>query len=709
MTESLNEHLNLESRGYKNSVTLYNGLKDCMLEATMNHDDYLALVKQLNYHDDLYYNQDRQEITDGDYDKLYAHAVAYETEHPADISPDSPTQTAHGQASNSLAKVTHVHPMLSLDKAQTIDEVRPFLDKFKDGETREDLLNQLTSSEFITDSWMVEHKEDGLTIVLYYNFFEGQPFVAATRGGSDVGEDVTYAMSQILPKLDIDGPLVVRGEAIFDTAAFDRLVASSADSDNKLTSPRNAIAGAVRTKNSRIGQLGARFLAYNIENASDRELYTETDQLNLLDSLGFETSTHVSLPDKAAVIDYLENFSETDRQAIDHEIDGLVIKPNFFGNRDVLGATHHHPLNQIAFKFPSEDAITILRDVNWQIGKTGQITPVANFDPIDLAGANIEKATLANIGNIRRRDIRLGDHIVVRRSNDVIPQVVTSIPEMRDGSETEIKLPDMPSHFEGDILISDVETDEMRLARWANFVSKQGLNIDALSAKTIETLASFETSAGHLIDLNNYASLFNWEARYGEQLSALIDEIPGFGAKRLEKILGETRDIHVDMAHFAASLGMRGLGPNLGELLQLLYPTFEALVKNEPAMDVDHWLDTTDGVGPAAREVLDKLREPWWQKQLDDLLETGAITIDPMAETPSDSPYAGKTFVITGKTVTPRAELTDKLKALGAKVAGSVSKNTDFLIIADPASTSSKAVKARELGVTLLADTDLEF
>jgi DNA ligase (NAD+) len=675
----------------------------------MTHDDYLKLVATLNYHDNLYYNEDRQEITDAEYDKLYQSAVTYEKDHPDDISPSSPTQTAHGQASNSLAKVTHVHPMLSLDKAQTIDEVRPFLDKFEDGLAPEELPNYQTSSSFVTDEWLIEHKEDGLTIVLYYNFFPNQPFVAATRGGSDVGEDVTYAMGQILPKLAITTPLVIRGEAIFDTAAFNRLVETSTDTENKLTSPRNAIAGAVRTKNSRIGELGGRFLAYNIENAGDLAITTEEAQLHYLEKLGFETSNHVLLPNKAAVIKYLEDFSDADRQAIDHEIDGLVIKPNYFGNRDVLGATHHHPLNQIAFKFPSEDAITVLREVNWQIGKTGQITPVANFDPIDLAGANIEKATLANIGNIRRRDIRLGDHIVVRRSNDVIPQVMTAIPEMRDGSEQEIALPDMPSHLEGDILISDVETDEMRLARWANFVSKQGLNIDALSAKTIETLANFDTSHGHLIDLDNYASLFNWQSRFGEDLSEFVDQIPGFGAKKLDKLLDETDDVTVDMAHFAASLGMRGLGPNLGALLQLLYPTFEALVHDEPAMDVDHWLDTTDGVGPAAREVLDKLREPWWQRQLNALLDTEAIHILPMVETPSDSPYADKTFVITGKTVTPRAELTEKLKALGAKVAGSVSKNTDYLIIADPASTSSKAVKARELGVELLPDTDLQL
>lgn len=640
----------------------------------MTKDEYLSLIKEVKEHDRLYYEKSSPIITDSEYDQLYFKLQNFETHHPDQISPESPTQKFG--ADDSLAEITHPYPLLSLQKAQDYDTVEYYLQKFKSGKK---------SNEFSTDEFIVQLKEDGLTIALYFNWFKGQPFVASTRGSGGIkGQNVTQQMIAFKNFIKTDRPVIIRGEAIMTNRAFDKL-----NIDGEYMNARNAVSGLLHTK---APVHDVTFVAYNIENAEEIGITTEKKMLRQLHQWGFVTPS-VQQPfantkkGRQSLLTYLQIFEESNaRTLIDHDIDGLVIKPNYLGNRRQLGHTSHHPRNQIAYKFASPDAKTVLRNVIWQIGAKGQVTPVGVFDPINLLGATITKASLANFGNIKKRDIRIGDHILVRRSNDVIPQITKSFKEERTGQEKIIKVPEN-TKFVGKHLFVKEQSEEQLLGRWKIFVSKQGFDLKNVSQKTIRSLA-----AHHLIDLTNFASLWRLDR-------TKMSYLPGWSDKKLNNLFAQLeKPFEITMDQFIFALAIKGIGQDTAKKISQLYPTPTAIVNNKPALSRSNWQKQ---VGKISEQLITNLQEH----------SVEIASLSPyvkILQTNNEQKLNQNVFVITGEAQNrSRAELTNLIEQNGGLVKKQVTSNTNYVIELTKGTISSKIKKAKELSIPIISEQEI--
>lgn len=686
------------------------------LESIDTQKDYDELNQIIKLLDKQYYDDDNPTVTDSDYDKLYFLLKQAQKQHSEFVTGDETNQQIAGHTKAGLNKVHHLYPELSLAKSKTIDEVQKYLDKWTIKQTDFD-------KPFVTDSFILQHKEDGLTIVLYFNHqlpnkdemfvTDDGCFLAATRGNGTDGENVTQSIVEIIGKDVItrilkflDGKLLVlRGEAIINDDDFEAL-----NQDGQFNNSRNLVAGSIRTKNTKIAkQRHVRLLLYTVENNTDFNLQTEMDELKMMAKL-FNDSGIVSCPlnvqgaeqlitlSKAEVVQAIQNFSDDKRDSINHTIDGLVIKPNNIANREVIGYTQHHPKNALAYKFASPDATTVLTDVKWQIGSNGTVTPVGIFEPVNILGATIGKASLATVGNIKRRDLKIGDRILVRRVNDVIPQIVKSFTEFRDGTEQEI-VPPADTKLVGEILYSTKISEEQLLNQWKVFVSKQGLAIDGLSINTIKLLAE-----NHLIDLNDFSSLFKIDHNKFVALDGLGETSWANLQQELDKAKTVTAE-HLLVAlniqdvgiGFASSL-IKVLNQKQLQLIDLIQ--FNDVQLTEFAKDL---IDNYSGFGPHTEVILERLTTATVKQQVKNLLAVGIQA----QQQPSADKLTGLKFVITGKTSVPRRQLKEQVEQLGGKVTGSVSSKTDYLVTNDTNSTSSKMKKAQSLNVPIINEEQL--
>lgn len=646
----------------------------------MKKSEYIDLIKQIKYHDDLYYNQSQPEITDSEYDKLYFKLQSYEKDHPDKISNESPTQKVSNE--KTINKIQHPYPLLSLKKANTYDAVEKYLDQFTDEISAQ-------NDHFVTKDFMLQLKEDGLTIALYYNWFPNQPFVAATRGGGSEGQDVTLQMNSFAKKISTKKPLVIRGEAILTNDAFDEL-----NENGVYMNPRNAVSGLLHTDEE---ASNITFVAYNIENAEDLNITTEQEMLSQLNKWGFTTPQIQevfpnSTQGKDELIEYIKGFEkENKRLSIDHDIDGLVIKPTYIANRRILGYTSHHPKNQLAYKFASPDAITKLKNVIWQNGAKGHLTPVGIFDEIVLLGAKITKASLANYGNIQRRDIKIGDEILVRRSNDVIPQIVKSFPNKRTGKEINIEIPD-DAYFNGKHLFTSKISDEQLINQWKIFISKNGLNIERISQKTIKDLAHHG-----LIDLYDFSSLWNITSKRTNLIN-----LNHWSDVKADNLLNQlNKPIKVTMPEFLVALALNGIGPDTAKKISKLYPTIPSIINAQPAMTIEEWHDT---VGNLSNTYLNEIELK--NNQIKNLAPHIEIIKSHLSTTTTQS-LDHKTFVITGKAINKsRNEIKTLIESANGKVINTVNKNTDYLIELTPNTISSKTTKAKQLDIPIINEDD---
>lgn len=647
----------------------------------MLKNDYLDLIEQIKHHDDLYYNKSQPIITDSDYDKLYFKLQSYEKDHPDDISPLSPTQSVSLEKTSD--KITHPYPLLSLKKANTYDEVTKYLEKFDTVSTAND------PSTFMTDEFMVQLKEDGLTIALYYNWFAGNNFIAATRGGGEQGQNVSLQMAAF-NDMNINKPVVIRGETILKNDAFAQM-----NESGSYMNPRNAVSGLLHT-DAPADQIT--FVAYNIENAEDLGITSEDEMLHQLEDWGFTTPQlkkvfSNSKTGRAEIINFIQDFeNKNDRLLLDHDIDGLVIKPNYISNRRMIGNTHHHPKNQLAYKFASPDAITTLKDVVWQSGAKGRLTPVAIFDPVTLLGANVEKASLANYDNIVTRDIKIHDKILVRRSNDVIPQIVKSFPEERNGSEIEIKVPEN-AHFDGKHLFSDAITDEQILNKWAIFVSKNGLDIKYTSLKTIKDLIDH-----NIIDKNDLSSLWNIVSKSDDLIN-----LDGWSTIKSQKLIQQlTKPISTSMSKFLVALALNNVGPDTASKISLLHPTLSSIIDDKPAMTLEQWHTI---VGNMSEDTLSELYQ---NKDIIKKLNHHIKIDNKNMTSPISNKLSNEYFVITGKSeLISRNELIDKINMNGGAFQKTVSSKTTYVIdLSENGSSSSKIQKAIKMNIKVISLND---
>ena len=651
-----------------------------------------SLRKELREHEHRYYVLDDPAISDEEYDLLLERLRALEEENPSLITPDSPTRRVGGTPSVDFAPVEHAVPMLSLDNSYDEGDIRAFDERVRKALGRP------------PSAYAVEAKIDGVSASLLYE--EGRLRRAATRGDGKVGEDIT-ANARTLRSIPLalrgarpPRLLEVRGEAYLAKADFERInTGLKASGSEPFVNPRNCAAGSLRQKDPRIAAARRlRFFAHSFGRleGESRSFSTHSEFLEACLLWGFAVTRERRLcPDIGAVLSFYREFRE-EQESLPYEADGLVVKVDPYAEQRVLGATAKSPRWAIAFKYPGRQATTRIRSVAFSVGRTGTITPVAELEPVFLAGVTISSASLHNFAEIERLGVRIGDTVVIERAGEVIPKVVKVVLSKRQDSQTPVRPPTQcPS------CLGPVEKEEAFVAyRCVNpscpaqlkrallhFASRDGMDIEGLGSAVVEALVD----SGRLKDASGIFGLNR------EDLLAL----PLFAEKRAENLLAA---IAAAKARPLSRL-LYGLGiPQVGERTAGdLAAHFRTLARVGSASEEE--LTLVPEVGPTvAGAVAGFFRHPQVRGLLKKLEEAEINTLEPERGPGAGTPLAGKTFVFTGELESmSREDAERKVRELGAKASSSVSKKTSFVVVGrEP---GSKARKAAQLGVSVLDES----
>ena len=648
------------------------------------------LRRQLLYHAKRYYVDDDPEISDFEYDRMYAELLKLEAEHPEFYDPASPTQRVGGAALDRFEKVTHAVQMNSLTDVFSFEELEDFLAG--------------VSAALPGAEYSVEPKIDGLSVALRYE--NGVLVQGATRGDGFVGEDVTANIKTIFSiPLTLPEPLsfTVRGEVYMPRAVFQKLNEKREAAGLSLfANPRNAAAGSLRQLDPKIAaERKLDIFVFNFQAGSPYPdghapaLHSET--LNRLEELGFHVIGNRTLETTAAGIEAQIDKIGALRDSLPYDIDGVVIKINRLADRAVLGEGTNTPKWAVAYKFPPEQKETKLLDVEIAVGRTGVLTPTAILSPVRLAGTTVSRATLHNEDFIRERDIHIGDTVVVQKAGDIIPEVVRAIPEKRTGGESDFRFPSVcPSCGE------PVFRDEDEGAAWRctnsacpaqlsrgieHFASKDAMDIEGLGPQLVEALlsAGLIHDAADLYTLHaaDIAALERMGEKSAANLIAAIEKSKGAGLERL-----------------IFALGIRSIGQVAAAALAARYRTLEACfaATKEELVAIEDFGEIT------ADYVLNYFTHPQNVALCRRLAEAGVLTEATAA--PVGDTLAGLTFVLTGTLPTmTRDEATERIRAAGGKVTGSVSKKTSFVVAGEEA--GSKLTKAKTLGVAVIDEEGL--
>ena len=664
------------------------------------------LAKEIAHHDQLYYQKDAPEISDADYDLLRLRNDAIEARFPELRRPDSPSLRVGAAPATGFAKVTHARPMLSLDNAFAEEDAREFVARIR---------RFLGLKEDAAVELVAEPKIDGLSASLRY---ENGVFVqGATRGDGTVGEDVTANLRTIadLPKRlqgkRIPKVLEVRGEVYMRHADFQKLNAERvAAGEPVFANPRNFAAGTVRQIDPKVtASRPLRFFAYAWGEVSEPVAETHWDFLQHLKDWSFAVNP---LAKRCRNIDEALAFHAeiaAERATLPYDIDGVVYKVNRFDLQARLGMVSRAPRWALAHKFPAEQAQTILRAIKIQVGRTGALTPAAELEPITVGGVVVSRATLHNEDEIARKDIREGDHVIIQRAGDVIPQVVAVVPEKRPRGSKPYKFPDRcpvcNSHAvreEGMAVrrcTGGLICAAQAVERLKHFVSRNAFDIDGLGNKTIEEF----WQEGWL---KTPADIFRLNKR-----KAALEEREGWGEQSAAKLMTAIESRRsIALERFIYALGIPQVGEATARLLAKNYGSLaawrEAMIAAQDAESpAYHELDNIEGIGPSvATDIIAFFGEAHNLEVLDDLAREVSAQ-DFVQPKISGSAIAGKTVVFTGElTAMTRSEAKARAESLGAKVASSVSKKTDYVIVG--ADAGSKAAKAKELGLTTLSEEE---
>ncbi|MCS7055920.1 MAG: NAD-dependent DNA ligase LigA [Thermoflexales bacterium] len=672
------------------------------------------LRAEINEHNYRYHVLDAPVISDAEFDALLNELRAIESQYPELITPDSPTQRVGAPPAEGFAKVRHAQPILSLGNAFDVADVRAWRDRLvryvQQNLDGEDDLRKL-------DDYVVEPKIDGLTVVLTYA--DGIFVQGATRGDGLVGEDITANLRAVrsvplaLRRTDVSAVparLSVRGEAFMPIADFEQLnEAQRAAGERTFANPRNAAAGSLRQLDPNLtARRPLRLLCYAIVDfapgvAGEAMPRTQWETLGYLRRLGFPVSDIAQrFDDLEAAIAYCTSYIEK-RDALPFEIDGMVIKLNDLDLAQRLGYVGKDPRGAIAFKFPAREATTILKDVNITIGRTGNIVPNAVLEPVHIGGITVANATLHNYDDIARKDIRIGDRVIVKRAGDVIPYVAGPVVAARTGRERVITPPtECPFcgmslvRREGEVALYCPNADcPGRLDRAiSHFVSSGAMDIEGLGEKIVAQLIE----AGLVADVADLYALKKEDLlgleRFAERKAQkLLDAIEASKRQPLERLI--------------VGLGIRHVGEVAARALADRFGSLDALI--EAAAESPEALQAIEGVGPViAQSVSEWAKRESTRALIAKLKRAG---VDPRqaprsAAGQADGPLAGRTFVITGTLSQPREAIVAWIEAQGGKVTDSVSKNTSYLIVGD-APGASKINKARQLNVPMIGEEEL--
>ncbi|MCG8056897.1 MAG: NAD-dependent DNA ligase LigA [Candidatus Thiodiazotropha endolucinida] len=655
------------------------------------------LRQQINDHNRRYYVYDDPLIPDAEYDRLMRELQSLEAEYPELITAESPTQRVGDKPLDGFDEVLHRVPMLSLDNAFDDDEMRDFERRIKD---------RLKLSESQTINYLAEPKLDGLAVSLRYE--QGRLVMGATRGDGSQGEDVTSNVRtiQAIP-LKLQGDdwpdvLEVRGEVFMPKAGFESLNERARKADEKtFVNPRNAAAGSLRQLDPRItAQRPLTFLAYGFGEVSpepaERNL---SERINALRSFGIPTSPLMAVTEGIqGCIDYFRQL-ETERDDLPYDIDGVVFKVDGLELQAQLGFVSRAPRWAVAYKFPAQEELTQVEAIEFQVGRTGAVTPVARLQPVFVGGVTVSNATLHNMDEVRRKDVRAGDTVIVRRAGDVIPEVVSVILEKRPASSQSVDLPERCPVCDSEVVIAEGEAvarcsgglfcPAQRKEAIKHFASRKAMDIEGLGDKLVEQLVELEM-------VETPADLYSLSL---QQLSGL-ERMAEKSAQNLLDALAKSKQTSLN--RFLYGLGIREVGEATAQSLAQQFLTLKAIEDADEAS-----LQETPDVGPiVAAHIVSFFRQPHNREVIDELLQAGIKWPEVARVETAASSLTGKTVVITGTLSRPRDEYKQILLARGAKVTGSVSSKTDYLVAGEAA--GSKLTKAEKLGVTVLDEAALE-
>ena len=647
------------------------------------------LRHEIVHHNRLYYVLDVPEIPDAEYDRLLRELQQLESAHPEFLTSDSPTQRVGAAPIKTFAQVEHKIPMLSLDNAFSDDEVADF-----DRRVRERL--ELASVEYVA-----EPKLDGLAISIRYE--KGILVQAATRGDGITGEDVTHNVRTIksipLRLIGDDCPhvLEVRGEIYMPKAGFDVLNARARENGYKeFANPRNAAAGSLRQLDPRVtAKRSLSMYCYGVALVDGFSLpVTHSAILTRLKQWGLRVSPEVSVvKGVVGVLSYHREMSEK-RNSLPYEIDGVVYKVNRIDQREILGFVSRAPRWAIAHKFPAQEEMTRLLDIEVQVGRTGAITPVARLEPVFVGGVTVSNATLHNEDEIRRKDVHIGDTVIVRRAGDVIPEVASVVLSKRPKDAKPFAMPSQCPVCGSDVIRVEGETiarcsgglycDAQRKQAIKHFASRKALDIDGLGDKLVEQLSD----QGLIHDV---ADLFKLTQAQLAGLERMGDKSAANLIAALEKSKQTT------LAKFLYALGIREVGETTAQTLAKHFLTLEAVA----SADADSLQQSSD-VGPiVAAHIRAFFQQPHNLEVIEKLQQAGVTWPAMRAIKQDEQALAGQTIVLTGTmTSMTRSEAKERLQTLGAKVAGSVSKKTSLVVAG--AEAGSKLSKAESLGIEVL-------
>lgn len=658
-----------------------------------------ALRADLERYSHAYYVLDEPLIPDVDFDLVFRALEALEKDHPGLAAPDSPTQQVGGSAQSTFAPVAHEAPMLSLSNAMSEEEVEDFSSRGSSalGMSMEDIL------------YSAEPKFDGLAMSLLY--VNGKLVRGATRGNGETGEDVTENIRTIrnIPKdisanckaLGIDTParLEVRGEVLMPRAAFEALNDRCRQKGEKtFANPRNAAAGSMRQLDSAIaGSRGLEFYAYALGVVDGLDLgKSHHEALEVLGSLGFPLSgLSRVVKGQAGMLGYFNEIGRR-RDSLPFDIDGVVYKVDDFDLQKKWGWVSRSPRWAIAHKFPAQEAMTIVRDITIQVGRTGAATPVARLDPVSVGGVVVENATLHNINEIRRKDVRIGDVVIVRRAGDVIPEVVGPVIDKRGLDVREFHMPSNCPECDSALELPEGEAvsrcsggfscSAQRKAGLEHFVARRAMDIDGLG----DVHLANAMDAGFVQDP---ADLFEWGSSVANWCA-----LPRMGEKLAKRIVAQLEEAKTrPLARVLFSLGIRQVGETTAKNLAREFGSIEALM----LADMDTLMRIED-VGPSvAKSIVDWSNNPRSRKLVDRMVASGLCPEAPALPAPGNEGLVGKTFVLTGSLPgMSRDEAQGLIEQAGGKVSGSVSKKTSFVVAGEDA--GSKLKKAQDLGVAIL-------
>lgn len=643
------------------------------------------LTKLLNQYNKEYYVLDKPSVSDREYDRLMQELIELEAQYPELKSSTSPTVRVGGAILEGFNKVQHEKPMLSLGNAFNEGDLRDF-----DARIRKVSPNI---------SYVCELKIDGLAVTLHYR--DGQFVKGATRGDGVVGEDISENLKtiQTIPlHIPYKEPLEVRGEVYMSKATLDKLNKQRAEKGEELfANPRNAAAGSLRQLDSRIAaKRELAMFCYAVPSAEELGCQTHDESLQKIEELGFNVNPNREVCDSIdGVLAYIEKWS-TNRFDLPYEIDGIVIKVNQLNEQQKLGSTVKSPRWAIAYKFPAEEVETILKDIIFTVGRTGMVTPNAVLEPVRVAGTRVSRATLHNEDYVKERDIRINDRVIIRKAGEIIPEVVKPVIDARHGDEAPFEMiqdcPRCGSELireagEADYYCLNIDCPARIVESLCHFVSRDAMNIDGLGVKVVEQLYDNQL-------IENVADIYKLQK---EQLLPL----ERMGEKKVTNLLTAIENSKQNsLERLLFGLGVRHVGSKTAKVLAAHFETIDALMQ----ATFDDFKGIAEIGDVIANSILHYFTQEANVQLINELKALGlnmSYTGAKVSTANEANEFYGKTVVLTGTLATlSRKEAGVKLEALGAKVSGSVSAKTDFLVAGEK--SGSKLKKAQELGVTVI-------